>query len=59
MSGEKRPASASFGTTQLVKRQKSEANINDGTVARVNGSGGALVKGVSLAIVTTGSMHWR
>ncbi|KAF2483471.1 WD40-repeat-containing domain protein [Neohortaea acidophila] len=46
MSREKRPASASFGTSQLVKRQKSEANLNDGTVARVNGSaGGALVKG--------------
>ena len=48
MSGEKRAAAASFGTSQLVKRQKSDANVGDGTVARVNGSGsGALVKGVS------------
>ena len=47
MSGEKRPASSSFGTTQLVKRQRSDVNM-DGTVTRVNGSGnGALVQGVS------------
>ncbi|KAK3049299.1 hypothetical protein LTR09_009477 [Extremus antarcticus] len=46
MSGEKRAASSSFGTTQLVKRQRSEANINGGAVARVNGSGsGAMVQG--------------
>lgn len=37
MSGEKRAASVSFGSTQLVKRQKSDANIN----------GSALVKSVS------------
>lgn len=48
MSGEKRPASASFGSAQLVKRQKSDANLNDGALARTNGSGGgALIQGVS------------
>lgn len=49
MSGEKRPASAAaFGTTQLVKRQKSDANLNGGAIARVNGAGGgALIQGVS------------
>ena len=51
MSGEKRPASASFGSTQLVKRQKSDSNLQDGTVARLNGSnGGALIHGVSLPL---------
>lgn len=49
MSGEKRAASDSFGTTQLVKRQRSDANLNGSAVARVNGSAsGALVQGVSL-----------
>ena len=49
MSGEKRPASASFGTTQLVKRQKSDSNLNDGALSRTNGSSsGALIHGVSL-----------
>jgi len=47
MSGEKRPASSSFGTTQLVKRQRSGVDM-DGSLARVNGSSnGALIKGVS------------
>ena len=50
MSGEKRPASESLGTTQLVKRQKSDANINGDALTRVNGSSsGALVQGVSLS----------
>jgi Prp8 binding protein len=40
MSGEKRPASASFGTTQLVKRQRSDADLNGGALARVNGTQG-------------------
>lgn len=49
MSGEKRPASASFGTTQLVKRQRSEADMNNGALAKTNGANsGALVQGVSL-----------
>lgn len=50
MSGEKRPASASFGSTQLVKRQKSDANLNGGALARTNGgNSGALIQGVSLS----------
>jgi Prp8 binding protein len=46
MSSSKRSASESFGSTQLVKRQKSDANLNGGAVAKVNGSG-ALIPGVS------------
>ena len=50
MSGEKRPAAESFGSTQLVKRQRSDANLNGSAVARTNGAGGgALVQGVSLS----------
>ncbi|KAF2735721.1 cell cycle control protein-like protein cwf17 [Polyplosphaeria fusca] len=47
-SGEKRPASDSFGTTQLVKRAKSDANIGNSEVAVVNGSAqnGALIQAV-------------
>ncbi|KAK3066419.1 hypothetical protein LTR53_017241 [Teratosphaeriaceae sp. CCFEE 6253] len=46
MSGEKRAASESFGTTQLVKRQRSQADLNGGALARTNGAGGgALVQG--------------
>jgi len=49
MSGEKRAASESFGTTQLVKRQRSDADLNGSALARTNGAGGgALIKGVSL-----------
>ncbi|KAK5109317.1 hypothetical protein LTR62_007086 [Meristemomyces frigidus] len=44
MSGEKRAASSSFGTTQLVKRQRSDADLNGKAVARTNGAGGALVQ---------------
>ena len=47
MSGEKRAASASFGSAQLVKRQKSDANLNGGALTKTNGSGGALIHGVS------------
>ncbi|KAI9708329.1 MAG: hypothetical protein M1820_004033 [Bogoriella megaspora] len=50
MSGEKRPASASFGTHQVVKRQKSDASIGGGSnsIAVVNGSAqnGALIQSV-------------
>ncbi|KAF2100862.1 putative U5 snRNP complex subunit [Rhizodiscina lignyota] len=48
MSAEKRPAADSFGTNQLVKRQKSDANINSNSVAVVNGSAqnGALIQSV-------------
>lgn len=44
MSGEKRAAAESFGSTQLVKRQRSEAEMNDG--ALTNANGGALIQGV-------------
>lgn len=45
MSGEKRPAS--FGSSQLVKRARPEANGNE--LATINGSSsGALIQGVSL-----------
>ncbi|KAL9052389.1 MAG: hypothetical protein Q9162_005419 [Coniocarpon cinnabarinum] len=45
MSGEKRPASNSFSSSQLVKRQKSDANLSNGN-ALVNGEqrSGALVQ---------------
>jgi len=51
MSGEKRPAADSFGSTQLVKRAKSDANLNGSSaIAVVNGSAqnGALVQAVWL-----------
>ena len=54
MSGEKRPAAESFGSTQLVKRQRSDANLNGSAVARTNGAGsGALVQGVSLSTLVS------
>lgn len=38
-----------FGSTQLVKRQRSEADLNGNALAKINGSGNnTLVKGVSL-----------
>lgn len=46
MSGEKRAAGESFGSTQLVKRQRSEADTNGGALVKANG--GALIQGVSL-----------
>lgn len=47
MSGEKR--AGDFGSTQLVKRQRSDADLNGGALTRTNGAGGgALVHGVSL-----------
>ena len=50
MSGEKRAASESFGSSQLVKRQKSDANMNSSALAKTNGTGGAMVQGVSLPL---------
>ena len=47
---EKRPAEGGFGTTQLVKRQKSNADLgNENAVAVVNDStkNGALIQSVS------------
>ncbi|KAF2206051.1 WD40 repeat-like protein [Delitschia confertaspora ATCC 74209] len=49
MSAEKRPAADAFGSSQLVKRQKSDANIGPGSsVAVVNGTAqnGALIQAV-------------
>ena len=52
MSAEKRPASNAFGSTQMVvKRQKSDANLGNGSaVTVVNGTAanGALIQSVSL-----------
>ncbi|KAF2839468.1 putative U5 snRNP complex subunit [Patellaria atrata CBS 101060] len=49
MSSEKRPASNSFSSSQLVKRQKSDANLGNRSVAVVNGTAqnGALIQTVS------------
>ncbi|MCJ1442945.1 MAG: hypothetical protein MMC23_003442 [Stictis urceolatum] len=50
MAAEKRPASNVFGSSQMVvKRQKSDANLNGKDVAVVNGSAanGALIQSVS------------
>ena len=50
MSSAKRPASNSFGSSQMVvKRQKSSADINGKAVAVTNGStsSGALIQAVS------------
>lgn len=49
MSSEKRAAADSFGSSQLVKRQKSDANLaNSRSVAVVNGTvqNGALIQTV-------------
>jgi hypothetical protein len=49
MSGPKRPATDAFGSSQLVKRAKSDANLGGSSaVAVVNGSGqnGALIQSV-------------
>jgi len=49
MSAEKRPAADSFGSSQLVKRQKSDANLgNSSPVAVVNSAAqhGALIQAV-------------
>ncbi|EGP88445.1 unnamed protein product [Zymoseptoria tritici ST99CH_1E4] len=46
MSGEKRAASSSFGgSTQMVKRQKSDADLNGGALTRTNGGSSALIQG--------------
>ena len=51
---EKRSASNSFGSSQIVKRQKSDANLGGkNTVAVVNGNAqnGALIQAVSLCVL--------
>jgi len=53
MSAAKRPASNSFGSSQMVvKRQKSNADINGKAVTVTNGTGtsGALIQSVSLPL---------
>ena len=51
MSAEKRPASNAFGSSQMVvKRQKSDANLGNGTAIAVAGGqygNGALIQSVS------------
>ena len=49
MSGEKRQASNSFGTSQLVKRQKSNVDLGSNAVVSTNTSAGngALIQAVS------------
>lgn len=44
MSAEKRPAADGFGTNQLVKRQKSDSNINGSNALVAGGGGSALVQ---------------
>jgi hypothetical protein len=48
MSAEKRPAGEHLAASQLVKRQRSDANINSRTVAVVGGNAksGALIQAV-------------
>jgi hypothetical protein len=48
MSGEKRPAPDAFGSSSqlVVKRQKSDANLNSSTVTLRPGQNGALVQAV-------------
>jgi Prp8 binding protein len=48
MSAEKRPAGENLSASQLVKRQRSDANINIRTVAVVGGNAknGALIQAV-------------
>lgn len=55
MSGDKRPASGSFGASQVVvKRQKSEANIANGSAVALAGDSknGALIQSVSYPHIT-------
>ncbi|KAK4626742.1 U5 small nuclear ribonucleoprotein [Fulvia fulva] len=47
MSGDKRPASATFGSSQLVKRQRNDGDANAGALQKANGS--ALVQGGTAA----------
>lgn len=55
MASDKRPASGSFGSNQLVvKRQKSDTNLNNGSAVAVVGNGaqnGALIQSVCLCLI--------
>ena len=53
MSAEKRSASNSFGTSQLVKRQKSNVDLGDSravAVTNASAGNGALIQSVSCSI---------
>lgn len=54
MAVEKRPASNSFGSSQIVKRQRSDANLASNAVAVVDGSAqdGALIQAVSYPYIS-------
>jgi Prp8 binding protein len=60
MSGEKRSASEAFGSTQLVKRQRSDSNINGSALTQINGggSGSALIQGVYLTHSNHAKQSW-
>ena len=54
MSAEKRPASNSFGTSQLVKRQKSNVDLGGGrtvTVTNASAGDGALIQAVGRPLI--------
>jgi len=54
MSAEKRSASNSFGTSQLVKRQKSNADLGANSavvVTNANAGNGALIQAVSHLLI--------
>lgn len=59
MSKEKRAASNSFSSSQLVKKQKSDGNLNGRAVAVTNGGAknGALIKSVCLSDYTSSCCH--
>ena len=48
MSAEKRLASNSFGTSQLVKRQKSNVDLGNSKAVSTTNANGALIQTVSL-----------
>ncbi|KAF1825659.1 U5 snRNP-specific protein-like factor [Dissoconium aciculare CBS 342.82] len=45
MSGEKRPAPELFGSTQLVKRQKSSSNLKSDALVKASGNGALIQQG--------------
>lgn len=55
MSGEKRAAAASFGSSQLVKRQRSGSELNGSALTKANG--GALIQGVSGSVKVSGVLR--
>lgn len=50
MSREKRPANNAFGSSQLVKRAKADANLGDSSAVTVvnGGQNGALIQSVCM-----------